>query len=104
MYNHHIDDMVDAITESIDNNIDAISNGFINKKVLRKTVRKALQDYWDDKIALVWNTKDVIDVAIKNGRLINEEQAKEVLGSVLDNHDANVGVNWDVLFQNLPQN
>lgn len=92
MHNHHIEEMVDAVVES-----------FINKGMLRKTVTSVLKDYWDDKIALVWDTDDVKTIAKENGRRLNKEQAKEVLASVLDNHDAAVGVNWDVLYYNLPE-
>ena len=47
----------------------------------------------DGRIAIVWNVEDVLEVRPD----LTEEQAKEVLRRVKRGHDANVGINWDVL-------
>jgi hypothetical protein len=44
-------------------------------------------------IAIVWNVEDVLEVRPD----LTEEQAKEVLRRVKHGHDANFGINWEVL-------
>lgn len=40
-----------------------------------------------------WHVEDVINQC----PWVNEDQAVEVLEAVADNHDANIGINWDVI-------
>ena len=47
----------------------------------------------DDEIAIVWSVADVLEVRPD----LTEDQAYEVLQIAKDNHDANLGINWDVL-------
>lgn len=47
----------------------------------------------DGSIAIVWNVEDVLEVRPD----LTAEQAKEVLSRAERGHDANVGINWDVL-------
>jgi hypothetical protein len=47
----------------------------------------------DGSISVVWNIEDVQSLEPK----VTDEQAMEVLQLALDNHDANVGINWGVL-------
>jgi hypothetical protein len=47
----------------------------------------------DGSISVVWNIEDVKSLEPK----VTDEQAMEVLELALDNHDANVGINWGVL-------
>ncbi len=47
----------------------------------------------DLSIAVVWHIEDVLQVRPD----LNKNQAWEVLRSVKRNHDANVGINWEVL-------
>lgn len=46
-----------------------------------------------ETIAIFWHLQDVISIRPD----LTLEQAAAVLQSVLDNHDAAIGVNWDVL-------
>ena len=45
------------------------------------------------QIAIVWSIEDVKSVR----KDLSDEQAIKVLKFVENNHDANIGVNWDVL-------
>lgn len=45
------------------------------------------------KISIIWDTQDVWEVRSD----LTEEQANEVLKAADRNHDANIGINWDVL-------
>jgi len=56
-----------------------------------------LEDYWTTNMAIVWNVDDIIGVAEQKGLDITKEQACEVLETLLDNHDADLGVNWDTI-------
>jgi len=47
----------------------------------------------DDEIAIVWSVADVLEVRPD----LDEDQAYEVLQIAKDEHDANIGINWDVL-------
>jgi len=49
----------------------------------------------DYQVGVVWSIEDVIEVRPD----LNEGQAMNVLRQVLDDHDAEIGVNWDVLQQ-----
>ena len=47
----------------------------------------------DDEIAIVWSVADVLDIRPD----LTHDQAYEVLQLAKDKHDANIGINWDVL-------
>lgn len=47
----------------------------------------------DLSIAVVWHIADVLEVRPD----LNKNQAWEVLRSVKQNHDANLGINWEVI-------
>ena len=76
-----------------------------------EAARKVLDKYWKDKIAAVWTTEDVISRAEENGKMITEEQAVEVLQTVLHKFDATQGINWytldcymeDIEMEDLPE-
>jgi len=65
----------------------------------RKIVHAAIASHWKGKIAIVWCTDDVFMAIKELGRFsrITEEDAENILASVLDKHDASVGVSWDTL-------
>jgi hypothetical protein len=46
-----------------------------------------------DNIAIFWGTEDVQQVAPH----LTDEEAREVLNVANRRHDANMGINWDVL-------
>lgn len=47
----------------------------------------------DDEIAIIWSAEDVLSIRPD----LTPDQALEVLDIAHDNHDASVGINWDVL-------
>ena len=62
-----------------------------------KSVARAeqlLNEYWADKIALLWNTKDVHRVANEAKTVLTEEQARTILRSLHDNYHAQYGLEW----------
>jgi hypothetical protein len=94
MYQFHIDEMarkaVDAI-RGIDEGEDAVA-----------AVSKALQQYWEDKIALVWCVADVMyeqDEDNNEIEIVSREAAIEILRNVLDDHDCEFGISWETIFR-----
>jgi hypothetical protein len=43
------------------------------------------------------STDDVIYYGKQHGIKITEEKAREILWKIQSNHDAEIGVNWDVI-------
>ena len=50
-----------------------------------------------DKITITWSLEDILDRAEEIGVELTEEQASDVLDSLLRRHDCNIGINWDVI-------
>lgn len=50
-----------------------------------------------DQILSVWSIDDVLARAKDDEVEISNDQAREILGSLQKNHDATVGINWDVI-------
>ena len=51
-----------------------------------------------DEITLKWHIDDVVMLAEQKGYAVPTlEQAREVLSLAKQNHDASVGISWDVL-------
>jgi len=62
-----------------------------------KSVSKAeqlLTEYWADKIALLWTTKDVHRAANEAKTVLTEEQARAILRSLHGNYHAQYGLEW----------
>ena len=97
MYPHEIEGMAVAIAKSL----KIISKDGITKSPEAAEdiglIQKALKEYWQDKIAVVWTVEDIEEIAIDDGLKISQKQAVEVLEQILDKHDATVGINWDTI-------
>ena len=62
-----------------------------------KSVGKAeqlLNDYWTDRIALLWTTKDVHRAANESKTVLTEPQARTLLRNLHDNYHAQYGLEW----------
>jgi hypothetical protein len=62
-----------------------------------KSVAKAehlLAEYWADKIALLWTTKEVHRAANEAKTVLTEQQARTILRSLHDNYHAQYGLEW----------
>ncbi len=49
------------------------------------------------KITITWTIDDVFSVAKEKGINIIEQQAIEILQNIKSQHDASIGINWDVI-------
>ncbi|NJM68690.1 MAG: hypothetical protein HC851_25025 [Acaryochloris sp. RU_4_1] len=56
-----------------------------------------LQEYWTDQIADIWHIMDVKE----RSPSLTDDQARAVLARVMDTHDANYGINWEILDANI---
>jgi hypothetical protein len=94
MHDHHIRESVRLL----------LKNKLITSQQADDAYR-VLKSQWDKEIAIVWNFDDVRQVAadhsICSPKRVTNRIARSVLDSVLDKHDANVGINWDVLAYHL---
>ena len=53
----------------------------------------------NDTFAKIWHVNDVLSI----NSTLSREQARLVLTIAVDNHDANIGINWEVLQEYVSQ-
>lgn len=90
MHTHHIIDMTDRIVARLPQIIEKPDNA-------QALIQSLLAEFWTDKVADVWHTKDVIDFAAKEGYIIDEDQANSILHDFFAGFDANDGLSWNTL-------
>jgi hypothetical protein len=61
------------------------------------TIQKLLKEHWQNQIAIVWSTEDVIGRAKERDIELTEDQALGVLHSLERRFDANIGISWEVI-------
>jgi len=90
MYQYMIGEMTDlvmaALTKSTDNPLR-----LLDPYVLRKLIHTALSGYWADKVAIVWSKEDILEELPG----LTEDEALFILKTVVNDHDATLGVNWN---------
>lgn len=97
MHSVHIDEMTVAVLEKLPEIVREITASPESPETAQRIITEALQGYWKDKVADIWNTTDVIEYAAQEGYTVNEEQAIEVLELFFNDFDANSGLNWNTL-------
>lgn len=90
MYDHNLRDMVELL----------IDQGIIKSDLQEETL-KVLKGYWEDKIAIVWGSEDVIGYAKDQGKDISEEDARDILQTMFQKHDCEYGITWETINGNL---
>ena len=60
-------------------------------------VRKALEEFWDDEIAICWTVDDILETYDAERHDLTRDEAREVLRLCDSEHDCNVGINWDII-------
>jgi hypothetical protein len=73
---------------------DAISNQL---RVPNGDVLRILHEYWQDKIAPVWQVDDLLQTALHAGVPITKDDALTVLKDLFEGHDAELGITWMTL-------
>jgi hypothetical protein len=87
------------------------SSNTIEDQVLKKERKQCVSQFVriceemitcsETTIASLWDVEDVIEKADQMGIQITKEDAFEVLERINYNHDANIGINWDVIGMNI---
>lgn len=83
MNDYMLEEMADAIAKEL--------------HVQNSDVLHILQQYWQDKIAPVWQVDDVLDCALNVGKPITHKDAVDVLKDLFESHDAELGITWTTL-------
>ena len=81
--------IVRELIERIGDNSISLEGVMINLKVMEELDK--------NQIDLTWHVVDVQSAAEDLGVKLTDDQCIEVLRMVEDDHDSDVGVNWDVL-------
>jgi len=55
---------------------------------------KILERFWQDKIALVWDTEDVHRAANEIEVTLTEKEARELLHNLHEHHNPQYGLHW----------
>jgi len=50
-----------------------------------------------EKIKIVWHVDDILNRAKDKGTDLSKDKALTILHEIKDNHDATIGINWDVI-------
>lgn len=60
--------------------------------------RKILERYWRNRIAIVWEVKDVYRAANERELALTEKEAAEILAALYQKHDAQTGIKWQDIY------
>lgn len=66
-------------------------------------VVECMKKSWQDRMAVIWNYKDVLEMAHLKSEYtdgkewMTKQEAVEILHELNRNHDATIGVNWTVI-------
>lgn len=63
----------------------------------RAAVEGAVLKEFSDSILVVWTVEDVHSALADDGKTVTDEEAYDLLRRADLRHDANDGINWDVL-------
>lgn len=98
------------------------SQGFINNQIDLSSHMKEIderdQPFVRDEVALAkhmvqerfrnhdfvsWSVQDVLDRAEELGVELTKTEARDILSTIIYRHDANIGINWDVIDVHITQ-
>jgi len=68
-----------------------------------RKARQLLEEYWSDKIPLIWTTEDVHIAANEIETVLTETQAREILRDLYQHHNAQYGLKWEDLTESIRQ-
>ena len=69
----------------------------------RRKARVLLDDYWADRIALIWTTQDVHRAANENRLVLTEAEARELLRDLHLHHNPQYGLRWSDVAEHIQQ-
>ena len=77
----------------IDQIMKSLRGQFKDSKKAREKLAKAMAE--TDVVA--WHTSDILQEAEQEGKLITEDDAREILHSICHRADCEIGVTWDTI-------
>ena len=69
----------------------------------KSKAERILKKYWSDKIALVWEVKDVHRAANEREVALTDEEAIKVLETLLNQHNPQYGIRWEDLTTHIEE-
>lgn len=69
--------------------------------IYRDLIKAGIEDFFSKQIAVIWTVEDVMKVANEEGFICDVELANSILNNILENVDANVGISWHVIREEL---
>ena len=97
MYEHHIDEMVEAVMCSLGYFPPVNEDEKAVQEEEREKIREGLESCWVDKIAVSWSVEDVGSMAKEMGFKLTEKEKLDILNGILHDFDAGVGINWTII-------
>jgi hypothetical protein len=70
----------------------------------KKKAQHILEQFWSDKMALIWDTEDVHRAANESGMALTNPEAKTVLQTLHQQHNAQYGLRWQDLTDHIQEN
>ena len=89
MHEHYIDEMVRKL------------GPVLKDKAKAKTI---LTRYWQNKMALVWDTEDVHRAANEWDLALTEKEANQILQTLHSQHNAQYGIKWEDITTHIQDN
>lgn len=97
MYSHHIEEMVESVMGSFGYTPPVNEDEKAIQAEEREKIKKGIEACWVDKIAVSWSAGDILSYAEEDGISLTKDEALDILNGLLENHDAGIGINWDVI-------
>lgn len=94
-------DIADDIQHNGESEFTNLLNGLRAGRINAYSLAAGQLRIESDIAVSIWTVSDVMSHAAEQNIECNEEQAKEILKDIVKFHDANVGINWDVISEHL---
>ena len=69
----------------------------------RRNAKLLLDDYWADRIALIWSTQQVHRAANEKRLVLTEAEARELLRTLHLHHNPQYGLRWSDVAEHIQQ-
>jgi hypothetical protein len=70
----------------------------------KSKAERILKKYWSNKMALVWEVRDVHKAANELGLALTEREARSVLQTLHRQHNAQYGIKWEDITTHIKDN
>ena len=87
MYTHEREEVTKLICKEL---------GKKDKKTQEK-IMSGINKFFENRVSMSWDISDVMHVAEERGYEVSDEDAHFILGLLVSEHDANIGINWDTI-------